>query len=52
VGKVGFGLKNFTEEFAQTAEFKRLLDLGYIGMRYPKENLLGVRYEPWHIKVV
>ena len=52
VGKVGFGSKNFTEEFARTSEFKRLLDLGYIGMRYPKENLLGVRYEPWHIKVV
>jgi D-alanyl-D-alanine carboxypeptidase len=52
VGKVGFGSRNFTEDFARTAEFKRLLDLGYIGMRYPKENLLGVRYEPWHIKVV
>jgi len=52
VGKVGFGPKNFTEEFAHTREFQRLLDLGYVGMRYPKENLLGVRYEPWHIKVV
>jgi hypothetical protein len=52
VGKVGFGSRNFTEDFARTAEFRRLLDLGYIGMRYPKENLLGVRYEPWHIKVV
>ena len=52
VGKVGFGAKNFTEAFAHTPEFKRLFDLGYIGIRYPKENLLGVRYEPWHIKVV
>ena len=52
VGKVGFGAKNFTEEFASTDEFKRLVDLGYVDMRYPKHNLLGVRYEPWHIKVV
>ena len=52
VGKVGFGAKNFTEDFASTDEFKRLVDLGYVDMRYPKHNLLGVRYEPWHIKVV
>ena len=52
VGKVGFGAKNFTEEFASTDEFKRLVDLGYVDMRYPKHNLFGVRYEPWHIKVV
>jgi hypothetical protein len=25
---------------------------GYIAMRYPADNRLGVRYEPWHIKVV
>ncbi|MAI42539.1 MAG: D-alanyl-D-alanine carboxypeptidase family protein [Candidatus Azotimanducaceae bacterium] len=52
VGKVGFGAKNFTEDFASTDEFKKLVDLGYVDMRYPKHNLLGVRYEPWHIKVV
>ena len=52
VGKVGFGAKNFTEDFASTDEFKKLVDLGYVDMRYPKNNLLGVRYEPWHIKVV
>jgi D-alanyl-D-alanine carboxypeptidase len=51
VGKVGFGTKNFSAEFAQTDEFKKLVDLGYVAMRYPKENLLGVRFEPWHIKV-
>jgi D-alanyl-D-alanine carboxypeptidase len=28
-----------------------LVELGYINMRYPEDNLLGVRYEPWHIKV-
>lgn len=51
VGKIGFGSKNFTEQFARTDEFHRLVELGYIDMRYPEDNLLGVRYEPWHIKV-
>lgn len=52
VGKVGFGARNFTADFAQTAEFRRLVELGYVDMRYPRRNPLGVRYEPWHIKVV
>lgn len=51
VGKVGHGLRNFTYEFAQTDEYKRLLDLGYVGIRYSEKNLLGVRFEPWHIRV-
>jgi len=51
VGKIGFGSRNFTEQFAKTEEFNRLVELGYINMRYPEDNLLGVRYEPWHIKV-
>jgi D-alanyl-D-alanine carboxypeptidase len=52
VGKVGFGAKNFTADFSGTEEFHQLVDLGYLTIRYPEENLLGVRYEPWHIKVV
>ena len=52
VGKRGFGRKNFSEAFAQTDEFKRLIDLGYLDIRYPQQNPFGVRYEPWHIKVV
>jgi len=52
VGKKGFGRKNFSEAFAKTDEFKRLIDLGYLDIRYPQENPFGVRYEPWHIKVV
>lgn len=52
VGKIGYGLRNFTSDFARTDEYKALLDLGYVTMRYPQYNLLGVRYEPWHIKVV
>ena len=52
VGKKGFGARNFSEAFAETDEFKRLIDLGYLDIRYPEENPFGVRYEPWHIKVV
>jgi len=52
VGKRGFGRRNFSEAFAQTDEFKRLIDLGYLDIRYPQQNPFGVRYEPWHIKVV
>jgi len=52
VGKVGFGASNFTEAFAATDEYKRLSDLGYIMIRYTESNPFGVRFEPWHIKVV
>ncbi len=50
VGQVGFGLSNFTERFTTTNVFKRLYDLGYLKLRYPEKNYLGVRFEPWHIK--
>jgi hypothetical protein len=52
VGKKGFGVRNFSEAFAHTDEFRRLIDLGYLHIRYPQQNPFGVRYEPWHIKVV
>lgn len=52
VGHIGLGKNNFTNHFARTDEFKKLLDLGYINIRYPLDNELGVRFEPWHIKVV
>lgn len=52
VGKIGFGRLNFSEVFATTSEYKRLTELGYIGLRYPKTNPYGVRFEPWHVKVV
>lgn len=51
VGKLGFGALNFTSQFAHTDEYRRLVDLGYLDMRYPEQNLFGVRFEPWHIKV-
>ena len=52
VGKKGFGYANFTAEFAKTKEFKQLMKLNYISMRYERNNKDGVRYEPWHVKVI
>lgn len=52
VGRKGWGGKNFTDAFSQTDEFKRMQDLGYVTIRYDEGNNLGVRFEPWHIKVV
>lgn len=52
VGKIGWGVANFTDRFESTDEFKRMQDLGYVQIRYTKDNRLGVRFEPWHIKVV
>ncbi|MBW1739943.1 MAG: M15 family metallopeptidase [Deltaproteobacteria bacterium] len=51
VGQAGFGAANFTERFTTTEVYRKLVDLGYIALRYPQDNLLGVRFEPWHIKV-
>lgn len=51
VGQVGYGQYNFTERFISTPVFKRLKELGYLRLRYPRDNFLGVRFEPWHIKV-
>lgn len=51
VGQAGFGELNFTEQFTGTEAYRRLADLGYLNLRYPRDNLLGVRYEPWHIMV-
>ena len=51
VGRVGFGLKNFTADFADTPEYRRLIDLGYVDIRYTETNPFGVRHEPWHIKI-
>jgi D-alanyl-D-alanine carboxypeptidase len=51
VGQVGFGVANFTERFVSTPVYRKLKDSGYLKLRYPRENILGVRYEPWHIKV-
>lgn len=51
VGQAGFGAANFTEHFTTTPVFKSLSELGYLKLRYPQKNILGVRFEPWHIKI-
>jgi len=51
VGQAGLGADNFTERFTSTTVYKRLNEQGYVRIRYPLDNLLGVRFEPWHIKV-
>ena len=51
IGQKGYGVHNFTERFTRTEVFKRLENLDYISLRYTEDNLLGVRFEPWHIKV-
>ena len=51
VGQKGYGKLNFTEHFTETEVFKRLSEMGYLKLRYPQDNNLGVRYEPWHIKI-
>ena len=52
VGMRGLGEMNFTKEFANTHVYQQIHKLGYINIRYDEANRFGVRYEPWHIKVV
>lgn len=51
IGKLGLGARNFTADFSTTEEYKRIAGLGYVDIRYPTDNLFGVRFEPWHIKL-
>ena len=51
VGSVRLGSDNFTRLFTRTDVFKKLQDLDYVHLRYTEMNRLGVRFEPWHIKV-
>jgi len=52
VGKKGFGGRNFSTLFTTTEEFKSLVKLEYVNIRYTENNKDGVIYEPWHIQVV
>ena len=52
VGKMGLGAKNFTSAFARTSEFKEMRKLDYIKIRYSANNSDGVRFEPWHVKII
>lgn len=51
VGQKGLGGVNFSAGFLETKVYSELTERGYVRYRYDKDNLLGVRYEPWHIKV-
>ena len=52
IGKKSWGGKNFTSAFGKTQEFRELRKLDYIGIRYKVNNKDGVRFEPWHVKVM
>jgi hypothetical protein len=52
VGKKGWGNRNFTSEFATTKEFYKMQKLDYVSIRYTINNKDGVRFEPWHVKVI
>lgn len=51
VGQKGYGIHNFTDRFTETKVFQKLQQKGYVNLRYEENNLLGVRFEPWHIKI-
>ncbi|MBW1635803.1 MAG: M15 family metallopeptidase [Deltaproteobacteria bacterium] len=51
VGQKGFGSGNFSEQFITTPVFKMLASEGFVKCRYKRDNMLGVRYEPWHVKL-
>lgn len=51
VGQKGLGGANFSEGFIKTSIYKQLKSQGYVEYRYGRDNLLGVRFEPWHIKL-
>lgn len=51
IGKKGLGGANFTAKFTQTDVFKKMAHLDYLKIRYHQDNMQGVRFEPWHIKV-
>lgn len=52
IGQKGLGAQNFTEKFAETEVFHELLEMDLIDLRYSRDHSQGVRYEPWHVKVV
>lgn len=52
VGARGMGRLNFSRRFADTQVYRRLCELDYLQIRYTERNPYGVRYEPWHIKVI
>jgi len=52
VGDVALGEQSFSRRFLKTAIYQSMLRAGWVKWRYPSHNLLGVRFEPWHIASV
>ncbi len=50
IGEIGLGEDNFTDKFSKTSTYQKLEKINQ-SIRYGRANLLGVRFEPWHIKV-
>ena len=51
IGQKGLGEGNFSERFTATNIFRQLADQGFVQYRYERDNMFGVRYEPWHVKI-
>lgn len=51
VGQRGLGVRNFSLDFLDTQVYAELTKRGFIQLRYPEGGLLGVRFEPWHVRV-
>lgn len=51
VGQDDYGKNNFTEKFAASNVYNKVHRLDYFKIRYTQNNMLGVRYEPWHVLV-
>lgn len=51
VGQANFGLNNFTSKFIESSVYQQVHQLDYFKIRYTRNNMLGVRYEPWHVRV-
>ncbi len=51
VGDRALGGANFTAAFANSATYRKLIALPYVRLRYPRNNALGVSFEPWHLQV-
>ena len=51
VGDRALGGTNFTEAFANSSTYRKLMALPYVRLRYPRNNALGVSFEPWHLQV-
>lgn len=51
VGSTQLAGENFSRAFARSEVYRRMQRLPYVTLRYPDQNRVGVRFEPWHVKV-